>query len=103
MRDILRLDQVRVVQLLHQQACVAIIGPRQVGKTALARQIADNRPGSLYLDLEAREDREKLAEPVLFLRQYQDNLSYWTRSTVFRNCSVLCAASSIRAGARGAA
>ena len=40
----------------------------------MARQIADSRPGSLYLDLEAREDREKLAEPVLFLRQYQDSL-----------------------------
>lgn len=59
--------------LLHQGA-VALIGPRQVGKTTLARQIADNRPGSLYLDLEAREDREKLAEPVLFLRQYQNSL-----------------------------
>ena len=59
---------------LQNQAAVALIGPRQVGKTTLARQIADSRPGSLYLDLEAREDREKLVEPVLFLRQYQDTL-----------------------------
>ena len=63
-----------VLNSLHYQAAVALIGPRQVGKTTLARQIADNQPGSLYLDLEAREDREKLAEPVLFLRQYQDSL-----------------------------
>jgi hypothetical protein len=51
-----------------------MIGPRQVGKTTLARQIAATRPGALYLDLEAREDREKLVEPVLFLRQYEEHL-----------------------------
>jgi predicted AAA+ superfamily ATPase len=59
---------------LAEQAAVAIIGPRQVGKTTLAREIADNRPGSLYLDLEAREDRDRLAEPSLFLRQYENSL-----------------------------
>lgn len=74
MHEISRLIAVQVSASLQQQACVAIIGPRQVGKTTLARQIADSWPGALYLDLEAREDREKLAEPVLFLRQYQDSL-----------------------------
>jgi uncharacterized protein len=59
---------------LTEQAAVAIIGPRQVGKTTLAREIADKRPGSLYLDLEAREDRDRLAEPALFLRQYENSL-----------------------------
>lgn len=59
---------------LREQAAVAIIGPRQVGKTTLAREIADERPRSLYLDLETREDREKLAEPSLFLRQYENSL-----------------------------
>jgi hypothetical protein len=59
---------------LSEQAAVAIIGPRQVGKTTLAREIADERPASLYLDLEAREDRDRLAEPALFLRQYENSL-----------------------------
>jgi hypothetical protein len=59
---------------LSEQAAVAIIGPRQVGKTTLAREIADSRPASLYLDLEAREDRDRLAEPTLFLRQYENSL-----------------------------
>lgn len=59
---------------LAHQAAVAIIGPRQVGKTTLARAIADNRPASVYLDLEAREDRDRLAEPTLFLRQYENSL-----------------------------
>ena len=63
-----------IEQALKRQAAVAIIGPRQVGKTTLAREIADSPPGALYLDLEAREDREKLVEPVLFLRQYENSL-----------------------------
>ncbi len=63
-----------IEQALKRQAAVAIIGPRQVGKTTLARAIADSHPGALYLDLEAREDRDKLVEPVLFLRQYENSL-----------------------------
>jgi len=66
--------QPAILNALAEQAAVAIIGPRQVGKTTLAREIADSRPNSLYLDLEAREDRERLAEPVLFLRQYEQSL-----------------------------
>ncbi len=63
-----------IEQAHKRQAAGAIIGPRQVGKTTLAREIADAHPGALYLDLEAREDREKLVEPVLFLRQYENSL-----------------------------
>jgi len=56
------------------QASVALIGPRQVGKTTLARQIAEEQPGTLYLDLETREDRDKLSEPALFLHAFEDRL-----------------------------
>jgi predicted AAA+ superfamily ATPase len=59
---------------LAEFAAVAIIGPRQVGKTTLARAIADQRPASVYLDLEAREDRDRIVEPTLFLRQYENSL-----------------------------
>ncbi|ESQ15629.1 MAG: hypothetical protein N838_28770 [Thiohalocapsa sp. PB-PSB1] len=58
---------------LARQAAVAIIGPRQVGKTTLAQQIAEGRP-SIYLDLEAAADKEKLAEPVLYLDRHIDKL-----------------------------
>lgn len=58
---------------LARQAAVALIGPRQVGKTTLALQLSEEVP-SLYLDLEATEDRRKLADPALFLRQYEDRL-----------------------------
>ena len=62
-----------VQQALKRQAAVALIGPRQVGKTTLAHAIAETTP-SLYLDLESREDRNKLTEPALFLSLYEDRL-----------------------------
>lgn len=58
---------------MDRQACVALIGPRQVGKTTLALDIANDRP-SVYLDLEAMEDRARLGNPVLFLEQNEERL-----------------------------
>ena len=58
---------------LNRQAAVALLGPRQVGKTTLAHEIAAGRH-ALYLDLESREDRDKLREPALFLQNYEDRL-----------------------------
>ncbi len=52
---------------------VALIGPRQVGKTTLACEIYEERD-ALYLDLEDRDNREKLATPRLFLEQYENSL-----------------------------
>ncbi len=63
----------KTLQALKRQAAVALIGPRQVGKTTLALDIAEDRD-SVYLDLEALEDREKLKNPVLFLTQNEDKL-----------------------------
>lgn len=62
-----------VTEALDRQAAVALIGPRQVGKTTLAQDIADEK-GALYLDLEDRSEREKLADPVLFLTPYENRL-----------------------------
>lgn len=63
----------KVEAALACQASVALIGPRQVGKTTLAHEIAATRP-SIYLDLEATADRDKLADPVLFLGKQTDKL-----------------------------
>jgi uncharacterized protein len=52
---------------------VALIGPRQVGKTTLALGLAETRP-SLYLDLESKADRDKLSDPELFLKSHEDQL-----------------------------
>lgn len=62
-----------VKSALQRQAAVALVGPRQVGKTTLAFALGNEYP-SLYLDLEDRADRNKLAEPALFLGQYEDRL-----------------------------
>lgn len=62
-----------VKHALDRQAAVALIGPRQVGKTTLALTIA-GETGALYLDLEAQEDRAKLGEAALFLRSFEDRL-----------------------------
>ena len=55
-----------VESALNRQAAVAPIGPRPVGKTTLALEIRRSRD-ALHLDPEDREDRRRLAEPVLFL------------------------------------
>jgi len=62
-----------VQEALSRQAAVALIGPRQVGKTTLALEIADSTD-AIYLDLESRADRSKLTDPALFLQQYEDRL-----------------------------
>lgn len=62
-----------VTELLDSFPAVAIIGPRQVGKTTLAHEIAETRP-SVYLDLESERDRVKLSDPGYYLRQHSDKL-----------------------------
>ena len=65
-------DKVR--EALSYQAAVALIGPRQVGKTTLAHQISQEYPDALYLDLEDSDDRDCLADPVLFFESMEDRL-----------------------------
>jgi len=68
-----RITHEEVVQALSRQAAVALIGPRQVGKTTLALDISEERE-TIYLDLEAAEDRGKLSNPVLFLSNNENKL-----------------------------
>lgn len=53
---------------------VVLLGPRQVGKTTLARAVASRHPGALFLDLERPADRAQLAQPELFLAQHREKL-----------------------------
>jgi hypothetical protein len=59
-------------ELQHTPA-VALLGPRQVGKTTLALKVAQT-VSSLYLDLESERDRAKLAQPELYLPDHWDKL-----------------------------
>lgn len=54
---------------------VALLGPRQVGKTTLARQLQKVIPKeSVYLDLESPEDYQKLSNLENYLVQREDKL-----------------------------
>jgi predicted AAA+ superfamily ATPase len=67
--------QPKVAQLLEQFPAVALLGPRQVGKTTLALTLADPvGEDSLYLDLELPSDRAKLSDPELYLTQHENRL-----------------------------
>lgn len=67
--------QPQVSRLLEQFPAVAILGPRQVGKTTLATALADSLgEQALYLDLELPSDRAKLTEPELYLTQHENRL-----------------------------
>ncbi len=63
-----------VTAALAEVPAVALLGPRQAGKTTLALAVAATRP-SLYLDLESEADRAKLSEPELYLAQHADKLA----------------------------
>src|SRR3546814_3103592 len=58
---------------LAEVPAVALLGPRQAGKTTLAHEVARTRP-AIYLDLESEADRAKLSEPELYLAQHADKL-----------------------------
>ena len=72
-RMIRRRSNQNVLNALGRQAAVVLLGARQVGKTTLALDIAESAD-AVYLDLESRADREKLAEPALYLDEYEDRL-----------------------------
>lgn len=59
---------------LGQFPAVALLGPRQAGKTTLARAIAATHAGSLYLDLERPSDLARLTDPELFLSRHAGHL-----------------------------
>jgi uncharacterized protein len=64
----------RLNERLGWSPAVLLLGPRQVGKTTLARQVAARHPGSVFLDLELRADRARLAEPELFFARHRHRL-----------------------------
>ena len=57
----------QVQQALGYFPVIGIIGPRQVGKTTLAKILEKTLPQpTLFLDLERDSDRQKLIEPEIF-------------------------------------
>jgi len=65
--------QVSISEAMRQFPAVGILGPRQIGKTTLALQIAQAiSPEPIYLDLESPTDLDKLKEPEFYFEEYKD-------------------------------
>ena len=58
---------------LADYPAVALLGPRQAGKTTVALELA-SQSDHVYLDLESELDRAKLASPELYLAERLDRL-----------------------------
>ena len=64
-----------MIKALGTMPVVALLGPRQVGKTTLALEIAKSiDKESAYLDLELDSDLAKLSDPEAYLRRFEDKL-----------------------------
>lgn len=65
----------QIVPLLQEYLsifpAVGLLGPRQVGKTTLVKNLKLDRE-SIYIDLEKASDRAKLVDPELFLKTHTD-------------------------------
>ena len=66
------LDEAR--RQLAWQPALVLLGPRQVGKTTLARELAATMPDALFLDLEREADRARLSDPEAFLSRQRGRL-----------------------------
>jgi len=68
-----RLLHITLESDLQRMPAVALLGPRQVGKTTLVKQIAAQHPEDfIYLDLESTSDLAKLKDAELFLGNYEN-------------------------------
>lgn len=62
-----------LLTVLAETPAVCLVGPRQVGKTTLALEVA-RKPGGHYLDLESEVDRAKLSEGEAYLSRHLHRL-----------------------------
>lgn len=70
-----RRNQLNIIELLEEFPAVSILGPRQVGKTTLAEEIASTlMPEAIYMDLESTADLAKLSDPEAYFELHQGKL-----------------------------
>lgn len=63
-----RLIEERVLMHMDVFPAVAILGPRQCGKSTLIKKLAKEMDDFLYLDLQNRDDIARMAEPGIFFK-----------------------------------
>ena len=65
----------QLTSALKRSPAVALLGPRQVGKTTLAKQLAQtSKREFVYLDLQDERDRVRLADPNVFFKTHKNAL-----------------------------
>lgn len=69
-----RIIQKKIEKYLSIFPAVAILGPRQCGKSTLAHLIASDYPNSIYLDLEKDSDLLTIENPSLLFEPNRDKL-----------------------------
>jgi len=69
-----RLLESEIRECLQDFPAVALLGPRQCGKSTLAKALIAGRKDAVYLDLERSSDLQKLSEPELFFAHNSDKL-----------------------------
>ena len=75
MHDLIRRQSEKVIlQYLEVFPAVAVLGPRQSGKSTLVKMIAEHLMPFTYLDLQDYEDLNKLSEPNLFFENNREAL-----------------------------
>ncbi|MBU0490039.1 MAG: ATP-binding protein [Bacteroidetes bacterium] len=63
-----------IVEALENNSIVALIGPRQCGKSTLVKQFILKDRESVYLDLERPSDLARLNDPEWYLQQEREKL-----------------------------
>lgn len=71
---ITRAEELKIESSLQKYPAVGILGPRQVGKTTLAKQLAEHFPGSTYFDFENPEHLVRISDSTAALRPYENQL-----------------------------
>jgi hypothetical protein len=69
-----RILKVSILESLSYFPAVCILGPRQSGKTTLAKHIIESYESSIYLDLELDSDLEKISDPEFYLKRHNNKL-----------------------------
>ncbi len=63
-----------MIDCFKSSPAVVLLGPRQCGKSTLAKYVQKLLKGSIYLDLENYTDLVKLSDPLLFFEGHVDHL-----------------------------
>lgn len=69
-----RIQNPNIEQRLGNMPAVALLGPRQVGKSTLAKQLIQKYRDAIYLDLESAADLNKLRDPEAYFALHSEKL-----------------------------